>query len=123
LPAVALATPKSMTLGIGLPSMIVTKMLAGFKSRWTISLLMRVLHRLTDWHEQLEPLVGREPGLVAELGQRQAVDELHDEERLTRGRKAAIENPREVGMIHHRQGLPLLLEALQHGLGVHACLD
>ena len=36
LPAVALATPKSMTLGIGLPSMIVTRMLAGFRSRWTM---------------------------------------------------------------------------------------
>ena len=30
LPAIALATPKSMTFGTGLPSMIVTRMLAGF---------------------------------------------------------------------------------------------
>ena len=36
LPAVALATPKSITFGTGLPSMIVTRMLAGFRSRWTM---------------------------------------------------------------------------------------
>ncbi len=32
-PAVALATPKSITLGIGLPSMIVTRILDGLRSR------------------------------------------------------------------------------------------
>ena len=36
LPPVALATPKSITLGIGLPSMSVTRMLAGLRSRWTM---------------------------------------------------------------------------------------
>ena len=36
LPAVALATPKSMTCGTGRPSISVTRMFAGFKSRWTI---------------------------------------------------------------------------------------
>ena len=36
LPAVALATPKSITFGTGLPSIIVTRMFAGLRSRWTI---------------------------------------------------------------------------------------
>ena len=31
---VALATPKSMTLGVALPSTSVTRMLPGFRSRW-----------------------------------------------------------------------------------------
>ena len=38
-------------------------------------------------------------------------------------RQAAVENAGDVGMVHQGQGLPLLLEALQHGLGVHAGLD
>ena len=38
-------------------------------------------------------------------------------------RQAAVEHPGDVGMVHDGQGLPLLLEALEHGLGVHAGLD
>ena len=87
------------------------------------ALLVGVLHRLADRHEQLQPLLGRQPGLVAELGQRQAVDQFHDEERLARRRQAAVEHAGDVGVIHHGQRLPLLLEARQHGLGVHAGLD
>ena len=34
--SVALATPKSITLGVGRPSTSVTRTLAGFKSRWII---------------------------------------------------------------------------------------
>jgi len=33
-PEVALATPKSMTFGMGLPSMIVTSRFDGLRSRW-----------------------------------------------------------------------------------------
>ena len=36
LPEVAFATPKSMTFGAGLASIIVIRMFAGFRSRWTI---------------------------------------------------------------------------------------
>ena len=57
------------------------------------------------------------------FGQRQAVDQLHDEERLAGRREAAVEDLGDVGMVHQRQRLPLLLEALQHGFGVHAGLD
>ena len=51
------------------------------------------------------------------------VDQLHDEERPAVGGHAAVEHPGDVRVVHQRQRLPLLLEALQHGLGVHAGLD
>ena len=44
-------------------------------------LLMRVLDRLADGDEQLEPLVRRELILVAVVGDRNAADQLHDEVR------------------------------------------
>ncbi len=78
-----------------------------------------MLHRLADGHEELEPLFRCEPGLVAEPRQRRAVDQLHDEERLTRRCEAAVEHLGDVGMVHHRQRLPLLLESLEHGFRVH----
>ncbi len=112
-----------MTLGTGLPSIDRDQDVGRLQVAVDDALLMRVLHRLADRHEEFQPLFGGEPGLVAELGQRQAVDQLHDEERLAGGRQAAVEHLGDVGMIHHRQRLPLLLEALQHGLRVHAGLD
>jgi hypothetical protein len=36
-PAVALATPKSMILGIGFPERVSTRILDGFRSRWIIA--------------------------------------------------------------------------------------
>ena len=87
------------------------------------ALLVGVLHRLADRHEQLQPLLGRQLGLVAELRQRQAVDQFHDEERLAGRCQAAVEDAGDVGMVHHRQRLPFLLEAGQHGPGIHAGLD
>ncbi len=82
-----------------------------------------MLHRLADRYEQFQALLGGKPGLIAEPGQRQAVDQLHDEERLAGGREAAVEDLGDVGMIHQRQRLPLLLEALHHRFGIHAGLD
>ena len=42
-------------------------------------LLVGVLHRLADRDEQLQPLPGRQLVLVAVLGDRHALDQLHDE--------------------------------------------
>jgi hypothetical protein len=55
-PSVALAMPKSITLGTGTPSWSVTRMLEGLMSRW-IALLMGVLDGQTHLHEQFEPVV------------------------------------------------------------------
>jgi hypothetical protein len=42
---------------------------------------------------------------------------------LTAGRQAAVEHPGDVGMVHHRQCLPFLLEPRQHRPGIHNGLD
>ena len=86
-------------------------------------LLMGVLDGLADRGEELEALADAHLRFVAEPGQRQPVDQFHDEERPAFGRHAAIDHPGDVGMLHDGQGLPLLFEALEHGLGVHARLD
>ena len=87
------------------------------------ALVVGVLHRLTDRYEQFQPFLGRQSSLVAESVQRQTVDQFHDEERLAGRRKPAVEDASNVRVVHHGQGLPLLLEARQHGLAVHASLD
>jgi hypothetical protein len=61
--------------------------------------------------------------LVAVLDERNALDQLHDEERPPRLRRSRIQHPSDVGMVHHRQSLPLLLEARDDLHGVHAQLD
>ena len=66
LPAIALATPKSMTLGTGLPSIERDQDVRWLQVAVDDALLMCVLHRLADGHEQFQPLSGRQPGLVAE---------------------------------------------------------
>ena len=122
-PEIALATPKSMTLGTPRPSMTVTRMLAGLRSRWTTPFWWACC---TAWQTEANSsrrLADAQPGLVAEAGQRQAVDQFHDEERPAIRRQAAVEDAGDVGVVHEGQGLPLLLEALHHRLGVHAGLD
>ena len=56
-------------------------MFVGLRSRWTMPFWCAVLDRLANGNEQLQPLARAELRLVAELGERLAVDQLHDEER------------------------------------------
>ncbi len=86
-------------------------------------LLMRVLDRLADRDEQLQPLARVEPGLVAILGDRDAIDELHDEVGSAAVGGTRIEDPGDVGMVHQGQSLALGLEPGDHLGGVHARLD
>ena len=51
------------------------------------------------------------------------MDELHHEVRPARLGRAGVEHAGDVRMVHHRQGLPLGLEAGDHLPGVHARLD
>src|SRR5205807_9931463 len=51
------------------------------------ALLMSVLHGLADGGEQVQPFADAELGLVAEPGQRQAVDQLHDKKWRAEPRK------------------------------------
>ena len=55
--------------------------------------------------------------LVAELGDRDAVDQFHHEEGPPALGRPGIEHLGDVGMVHHRQGLPLGLEAGDHLAG------
>ena len=87
------------------------------------SLLVGMLHGLADVDEQLQPLARTESRFVAEFGDRHAADQLHDEVRAARVRRSRIKHLGDVRMIHHRQRLPLGLEAGDHLLAVHARLD
>ena len=121
--SVALATPKSMTLGVGRPSTSVTSTLRGLEVAVDDPLLVGVLHGLADRDEQLQPGPDREPVLVAIVGDRHAADELHHEERLVRLRGAAVVDAGDVGMVHQGQRLAFGVEPGQHRARVHAGLD
>ena len=56
-------------------------------------------------------------------GDRHAADELHHEVRPARLGRAGVEDAGDIRMVHHRQGLPLRLEAGDHLPRVHARLD
>ena len=88
-----------------------------------IPLWWRVLDRPAHGDEELEPLPGGEPLAVAVLVDRDAVDQLHDEERPAAVGGAGVEDPRDVRVVHQGQGLALGLEAGDDLLGVHARLD
>ena len=75
----AFARPKSRTLTV--PSGV-TLTFAGLRSRWTIPLLVRRLQRLGDLPRDGERLVERERAARDALGQRLALDQLHDQAAL-----------------------------------------
>ena len=82
-----------------------------------IPFLMGVLDRLADRDEQLQSLRRGELGLVAILGDRHAVDQLHDEVRSAGVGRPGVQDPGDVRVIHQRQGLPLGLEPGDHLVG------
>ena len=84
---------------------------------------MGVLDGLANLHEQLQALRHAQPRGIAILGDRHALDVLHHEKGPARVRQPAVEHLGDIGVVHHGQGLPLGLEAGQHGLRVHAGLD
>ena len=83
-------------------------------SRWMMPFWWRVLDRLADRDEQLQPLAGRQLPLVAVVGDRDALDQLHHEVGAARVGGAGVEDPGDVGVVHQGQGLALGLEAGQH---------
>ncbi len=87
------------------------------------ALLVGVLHCLTDVDEQLQTFVERHSALVAEVGDGDALHQLHHEVGPARVGFAAVEDMRDVGMVHQRQRLPLGLEAGNHLARVHAGLE
>ena len=111
----ALATPKSITLTTGVAVVQRDQDVGRLEVAVDDALLMGVLHRLADRHEQLQPLPRRQVVLVAELGDRHALDQLHHEVRPARGRSRPPSNTLAMfGWSMMRQGLPLGLEAGDH---------
>ena len=68
----------------------------------------------------MEPVGDAEPVNVAEVRERHALDEFHDEERPAALGRAGVQEPGDVRVIHERDGLPFRLEARQNGLRLPA---
>ena len=115
--------PKSMTLGIGLAIKSRDQDVRRFQIPVDDAFLVGVLDGTAHVAKQFEPFVGRQPVAVTVVGDRNPFDQFHDEVGTARFGGATVEDPSNVGVVHHRQGLPLGLEAADHLLGVHARLD
>ena len=85
--------------------------------------LVRVAHGAADLEEELEPVVDRERPARGPDVDRLALDVLHDEVGHALVGAAAVEEPRDVGVVQRGKDLALGAEARQHVLGVHATLD
>src|SRR5262249_37875469 len=103
--SIALATPKSITLGTGVPSESVTRMLEGLTSRLDDPFLVGVLDRLAHWDKQLEAFERREPVAVAVLGDRDALDELHDEVGVSGFGRPRVHDLGDIRVVHQGQSL------------------
>ena len=112
----ALATPKSITLGTGLVVVPGDQDVRRLEVAVDDALLVGVLDGLADGDEQLEPLPQRQLALVAVAGDRDALDQLHHEERAAVVGGAGVEHPGDVRVVHQRQRLPLGLEPGEDGL-------
>ncbi len=120
---VALATPKSITFGTGLPSATVTRTFDGLTSRWITPFWWACWMAAHTWRnrasrprvEQLMP--------VAVIGDRYAGDVLHRKERSAVAGHPCVEDHRDIRMVHHRQRLALRFESGHHLTRVHPGFD
>ena len=120
---VALAMPKSMIFGWAFPSTSETRMFEGFRSRWMMAFWCACW---TPSHTSMNSLsrssVGRRV-VVAVCVERNPSHVLHDEVGPALGCASPVEDLGDGGMVHEGECLALRLEAGDHLLGVHACLD
>ena len=86
-------------------------------------LLVGMVHRVADRHEQLEPLAQAQPVAVAVVGDGHAAHQLHDEVRSAVVGGPRIEHAGDVRVLHECQRPPLALEAPDDLLAVHSRLD
>src|SRR5688572_18673119 len=87
------------------------------------ALLVSVLNSAADLNEKLEPLANGEVLRVTVAGDGAAANQFHHKIGPASRSRARIVNGGDIRMFHHRQRLPLYLEALDHFAGVHAQLD
>ena len=85
--------------------------------------LVRMLNSVADIDEQLEPLSNRQAVLIAVVRQLDTTHQLHREVGAAVLGGAGVQDLGDIGMLHHRECLPLGLEAGQDLLGVHAGLE
>ncbi len=85
--------------------------------------LVGVLHCLAHGNEQLQPLLGGELAPITNVGDGNALDQLHHEVRPTSLRRAAVEHPGDIGVVHEGQCLALRLEPGYDVARVHARLE
>ena len=86
-------------------------------------LLVGVLDGIADEREELETLRHAQPAAVAIVGEGFAGNVLHHEEGSPRAGGTGVEHLRDVGMVHHGEGLTLRLEAGDDVPRVHSELD
>ena len=120
---IALATPKSMIFGTGVIVVLGDQHVGWFDVAVNDSLLMRVLDGVADVDKQLQPLADGQLVFVTVLRDRNALDQFHRKERPTAVGGAGIQDVGDIGMVHHRQRLPLGLEPCDHLPRVHSRLD
>ena len=109
--SIALATPKSITLGTGLPSCKRDQHVGRLDVAVDDPFLVGVLDRLADRRRKFAAARGRQLVVVAVLGDRHALDQFHDEVGPAGVGGAGVEDPGDVGVVHQGQRLPLGLEA------------
>src|SRR5215471_1079259 len=85
--------------------------------------LMRMLHRMAYWDEQLHPLTVVQAVLVAILGNCDAWHVLHNEIRTSILAGAGIKHPRDIRMIHQCQRLAFAFKPRHNLTRVHTQLD
>ena len=95
----------------------------GFDVAVNDALLMGVLDRMADLDEQRESLSSIELILIAVVGDSNTAHQFHHEVGAARLGCAGVQDPGNVGMVHHRQRLALGLNPGDHTAGVHAELD
>src|SRR5581483_4634745 len=82
--------------------------------------LVRMLHRSAHQNEKLHPLAYRELPSLAVIRELLSDDQFHHEEGPARFGRSGVQHTGDIGMVHHRQGLALGLEARDNGLRIHA---
>ena len=87
------------------------------------ALLMRVLDGMADEHEEPQSVGCGQSILIAVVDDRDTAHEFHHEIGPARVGRAGIENPRDVGVVHHGQRLTFGFEPGHHLSAVHAQLD
>ena len=110
-------------LGHGHAVVIGHKYVGGFDIAMNDAFLVRVLNGPANLHEQIKPIMGGKVVLVAVIGDFDAAHQFHDKKRPARDRRARVQDPGNVRMIHQGQGLPFRLKPGDDRLGIHAQLD